>query len=229
MTDELSVTYDFFGAHVLSEKTCDIRTSRIPQARVHQVGDSDGMAVLGPVPAQNGRNVVIRLDPDPTPASRPLARPLPTSLLALSDVFLLATGSLARTEISSVLCPKWACRTTVRRKKQLDSVIDFLVDTPSLEFFHGVPLVGRTLILPVVRDASEPIGCCGFNYFDLRNGCNCRTRRLDSTVMTRGNDMVRGNDMLRGSDMVCGSDMMRGTVNHECANTVFKDWRSCWN
>jgi hypothetical protein len=116
MTDELRVTYDFFGAHVRSEEIQDITTSRVPQARVHQVGDSDGMVVLGLVPAQDGRNVVIRLDPDSAPASRPFARPLPDSIHALPDVFIVTAGSLARTGISSILVPKcqWAgVRTTL--------------------------------------------------------------------------------------------------------------------
>ena len=108
------VTHNFFGAHVLSEEIQDITTSRVPQARVNQVGDSDGMVVLGIVPAQNGRNVVIRLDSDSAPASRPLARLLPnsTSMQVLLDVFSFATGSLAPTGISSSLVPQWAARTT---------------------------------------------------------------------------------------------------------------------
>ncbi len=100
MTDELRVTHDFFGSHVRSEEIQDITTSRVPQARVHQIGDSNGMVVLGPVPAQNGRNVVIRLDSDSAPASRPFARQLPDPIHILPDVFRFTTGSLARTGIS---------------------------------------------------------------------------------------------------------------------------------
>ena len=113
MTDELRVTHDFFRAHVRSEEIQDITTSRVPQARVHQVGDSDGMVVLGLVPAQNCRNVVIRLDNDSAPASRPFARQLPDSIHVLPDVFSFTTGSLARTGINSILVPKWAGRTTL--------------------------------------------------------------------------------------------------------------------
>lgn len=109
MTDDLfGVTHDFFGAHVPSEEIQDMTTSRVPQARVHQVGDSDGMVVLGLVPAQNGRNVVIRLNPDSASASRPFARPLPDSIHALPDVVMFSAGSLARAGISSMLVPK--CR-----------------------------------------------------------------------------------------------------------------------
>ena len=113
MTDELRVTHDFFRAHVRSEEIQDITTSRVPQARVHQVGDSDGMVVLGLVPAQNCRNVVIRLDNDSAPASRPFARQFPDSIHVLPDVFSFTTGSLARTGINSILVPKWAGRTTL--------------------------------------------------------------------------------------------------------------------
>ena len=87
MTDELHVTHDFFWAHVLSEEPHDITTSRVRQGPAHQVGDSDGMVVLGLVPAQNGRNVVIRLDTDSAPASRPFARQLANFIHVLSDVF----------------------------------------------------------------------------------------------------------------------------------------------
>lgn len=113
MTDELGVTHDFFGGHVHSEEIQDITTSRVPQARVHQVGYSDGMVVLGLVPAQNGRNVVIRLDSDSAPASRPFARQLPDSIHVLPDVFIFTAGSLARTGISMILVPEWAVRTTL--------------------------------------------------------------------------------------------------------------------
>jgi hypothetical protein len=113
MIDGLRVTYDFFGAHVHSEEIQDITTSRVPQARVHQVGDSDGMVVRGLVPAQNGRNVVIRLDNDSAPAPRPFARQLPDPIHVLPDVFSFTTGSLARTGISPILVPEWAVRTTL--------------------------------------------------------------------------------------------------------------------
>ena len=112
MTDDffVGVTHNFFGAQVHSEEIQDMSTSRVPQARVHQVGDPDGMVVLGLVPAQNGRNVVIRLDPDSAPAPRPFARPLPDSTHALPDVVMFSPSSLSRTGISSMLVPKsrWA-------------------------------------------------------------------------------------------------------------------------
>ena len=87
-------------------------TSRVSQARVHQVGDTDGMVVLGLVPAQNGRKVVIGLDPDSAPASRPFARPLPDPVRVLLDVFSFTTGALARTGISAVLVPVCVLRRT---------------------------------------------------------------------------------------------------------------------
>jgi len=106
------VTHDFFGTHVRSEEIQDMTTSRVPQTRVHQVGDSDGMVVLGLVPAQNGRNVVIRLDVDSAPAPRPFARPLglPDSISARPDVLFFTTGPLARTGISQTLVSEWAVR-----------------------------------------------------------------------------------------------------------------------
>jgi hypothetical protein len=182
-------------------------TSRVPQARVHQVGGSDGMVVLGLVPAQNGRNVAIRLDSDSAPAPRPFARPLPDSIhVLLPDVFIFTTGSLARAGISSMLVPKcrWAGarrlrRTTLcgTRKEQLDSEVEFLIDAPRVEFFQGVPLVSWSSSFPVVRDASVPFGRCGVDCFDVRStGSDCRIRRLD------------------------------GTVDHECAKTVFKGWHN---
>jgi hypothetical protein len=105
MADVFRITHYFFGGHLPSEEIHDITTSRVPQARVHQVGDSDGMVVLRLVPSQDCRNVGIGLDSDTALASRPLARPLSTPVDALPDIFSFTTGSLARTRISSFLVP----------------------------------------------------------------------------------------------------------------------------
>lgn len=199
---------DFLGAHVHSEEIQDITTSRVPQARVHQVGDTDGMVVFGLVPAQNGRNVGIRLDFDSAPAPRPFARQLHDPIHALPDVFRLTTGPLARTGINSFLVPKWTVRMTRGRETKLDSVIEFFVDAPRVELFQRVPLVSWTSLFPVLGDASAPSGCRGVDCFDrarknLNSGSNYRSRRLEWTVT------------------------IRKTVGRERAKTAFKGWYSC--
>jgi hypothetical protein len=112
------------------------------------------MVVLGPVPAKDGGNVVVRLDDDPAPASRPLARSHPDPVHVLPDVSMFTTGPLAPAAISATLVPEGAVRTTGVGKEQFDPVIAFLAQAPRVEFFQRVPLVRGSPFLPVMRDAA---------------------------------------------------------------------------
>ena len=125
------------------------------------------MVVLSPVPAKDGGNVVVRLDDDSAPASRPLVRPHPDPVHVLPDVVMFTTGPLAPTAISATLVPKRAVRTTGPGKEQLDPVIAFLAQAPRVEFFQRVPLVRGSPFLSVVRDAALSLGGYGVDDFGL--------------------------------------------------------------
>ena len=70
------------------------------------------MVVFRYVPAQDGRDVMIRLDYDSALASRPLARQIPGPANTLPGIFSFSTASLARTRISSTLVTQRTIRTT---------------------------------------------------------------------------------------------------------------------
>jgi hypothetical protein len=161
------------------------------------------MVVLSPVPAKHGGNMEVRLDDDPAPTPRPLARPRPVH--ALPDVFSFPAGSLARARVAPTLAPNRAVRTTCARGEQLDPVIAFLALAPRVELFQRAPLVGRTPSPPVVRDAPQPVGGFGVDGFGLR-GCDyCRI------VVVEG-----------WSVRPCGG------VDRECAEAAFESWDCCW-
>ena len=209
MADELINTRHFFCAHLPSEEIQGISTRRVRQARELEVGDPGGMVVLSPVPTKHGGNVVVRLDDDLAPASRPLARPrlVPT----LPDVFFLTARPIARARVDPALVPKWAVRTTYSRNEQLDPVIAFLAHAPRVELFQRVPLVSRTPFLPVVRDASQPFGGRGVDdNIELKSA---DYRIVDGwwTVTVR---------LLR---LPCGD------VDCECAKAAFKSRDHCWS
>ena len=200
MADEFIITRHFFCAHLPSEEIQGNCTRRVRQARKHEVGDPGGMVVLSPVPAKHGGNVVVRLDDDLAPASRPLDRP--RLVLGLPDVLFLTARSLARARVDPVLVPKWAVRAKCSRNEQLDPVIAFLARAPRMKLFQRVPLVGRTPFLPVVRDASQPFGGC----------------RVDDNFGLGSGDYWMTVSPLRPP---CGG------VDRECAEAAFKSWDGC--
>jgi len=126
------------------------------------------MVVLGPVPAKDGGNVVVRLDHDPAPAPRPLGRAGPAEpVRVLPGVFAFAAGSLPGADVYPLLAPKRAVRGgTLLGDEKLDPVIEFLGHAPRVKLVQRAPLVGG-MSSPVVRDASESLGGCGVDRFGL--------------------------------------------------------------
>ena len=179
---EPHVAYHFFCPHARPKEPQHIGASRVPYARVHQVSHPRGMIVISLVPAENSGNMVIRLDCDPAPAPRPLARSRPDSVLVLPGVFRFAASSLTRTDIGPSLPIKSTNRRMACATVQLNAVIPFLVHAPPVEFVQRAPLMSRISCLPVVRDTSIPFGG---GRVDGTRASNSNTWMIKSTAVRR--------------------------------------------